>query len=57
MAQGPDDVKGYPGWKVHRLKGERKQEWAMWVNGNWRLTWKFVDRNVEELNYEDYHGE
>jgi len=49
-----DDLK-IPGYNLHPLKGHRKEEWSITVNGNWRLTFKFDDGNVYILNYEDYH--
>lgn len=44
-----------PGFKLHLLKGERKNIWAISISGNWRLTFEFRDGNVYLLNYEDYH--
>jgi len=44
-----------PGFKLHNLKGKRKNIWAISVSGNWRLTFEFRDSNVYLLNYEDYH--
>jgi proteic killer suppression protein len=44
-----------PGFKLHALKGERKNIWAISVSGNWRLTFEFHDSNVYLLDYEDYH--
>ena len=44
-----------PGFKLHLLKGERKNVWTISVSGNWRLTFEFRDSNVYLLNYEDYH--
>ena len=44
-----------PGYRLHPLKGERKGLWAISVNGNWRLTFRFENGNVTILNYEDYH--
>lgn len=43
-----------PGWKLHQLKGV-KEQWAVWVNGNWRLTFKFDGKDVILVNYQDYH--
>lgn len=43
------------GFKLHALKGERKEIWEISVSGNWRLTFEFRDSNVYLLNYEDYH--
>lgn len=44
-----------PGWGLHQLQGSRKNIWSISVNGNWRLTFKFSQGNVELLNYEDCH--
>ena len=44
-----------PGYDLHKLKGERKNCWSITVNGNWRLTFEFIDSHVYIVNYEDYH--
>lgn len=44
-----------PGYKLHKLKGNREEIWAITVNGNWRVTFEFNDGNAYILNYEDYH--
>jgi toxin HigB-1 len=44
-----------PGYRLHGLKGDRKGTWSITVNGNWRITFKFVGGNAEIVNYEDYH--
>ena len=44
-----------PGYRLHRLKGRRKNVWSISVNGNWRLTFEFKAGDVHILNYEDYH--
>jgi toxin HigB-1 len=44
-----------PGWRLHELKGQRKGTWSAWVNGNWRVTFKFTNGTAELLDYEDYH--
>ncbi|WP_417438481.1 type II toxin-antitoxin system RelE/ParE family toxin [Idiomarina sp.] len=44
-----------PGYKLHPLKGSRKNIWSIAVSGNWRLTFEFRDGHVYLLNYEDYH--
>jgi proteic killer suppression protein len=49
-----DDV-DLPGFKLHPLKGERDGTWSIAVNGNWRVTFEFIDGNAYILNYEDYH--
>ncbi len=44
-----------PGYKLHALKGELKGHWSVWVNGNWRVTFRFVGADVELVDYQDYH--
>lgn len=44
-----------PGWKLHVLKGDLKGHWAVWVDGNWRLTFAFEGNDAILLNYQDYH--
>ncbi|MEZ9204857.1 type II toxin-antitoxin system RelE/ParE family toxin [Vibrio splendidus] len=48
-----DDV-DLPGFKLHPLKGDRDGIWSITVNGNWRITFEFIDGNAYILNYEDY---
>jgi proteic killer suppression protein len=44
-----------PGFRLHPLKGDQKGRWAISVNGNWRVTFEFVDGNAYIIDYEDYH--
>jgi proteic killer suppression protein len=44
-----------PGWGLHPLKGKMDEKWAISVNKNWRLTFKFENGNAYIVNYEDYH--
>lgn len=53
-ATQPRDV-GLPGLRLHPLKGDRRGRWAVWVSGNWRLTFTFTGKDADEVDYEDYH--
>ncbi|HEY3137503.1 MAG TPA: type II toxin-antitoxin system RelE/ParE family toxin [Blastocatellia bacterium] len=53
-ATSPLDM-GLPGLGLHQLKGERKGTWAVSVSGNWRVTFKFVGKDADSVDYEDYH--
>jgi len=44
-----------PGWRLHSLKGERQKLWAIDVNKNWHIVFKFKDGNAYIVDYEDYH--
>lgn len=53
-ATKPEDM-GLRGLQLHPLKGTRKGTWAVWVSGNWRVTFRFVGADAEVIDYEDYH--
>ena len=44
-----------PGYKLHELKGDKKGIWSITVNGNWRITFEFINGDAYIVNYEDYH--
>lgn len=44
-----------PGFRLHQLKGSVGGRWSVWVNGNWRVTFDFIDGHAYVLDYEDYH--
>lgn len=44
-----------PGYRLHPLKGKRKNIWSITVNGNWRVTFEFEHGDAYIVNYEDYH--
>ena len=54
VATEPRDM-NLPGLRLHQLKGDRQGTWAVNVSGNWRVTFVFVDKDVDEVDYEDYH--
>lgn len=53
-ATDPKDM-ALPGLDLHPLKGNRKGSWAVSVSGNWRVTFKFVGKDADSIDYEDYH--
>jgi toxin HigB-1 len=54
VAMEPRDM-NLPGLHAHSLKGGQKGRWAVNVSGNWRVTFGFVGKDVEKVDYEDYH--
>jgi toxin HigB-1 len=52
--ESPEDM-NLPGLQFHRLKGDRHETYAISVNKNWRITFKFIDHEVRDVDYEDYH--
>ncbi|ARP87744.1 type II toxin-antitoxin system RelE/ParE family toxin [Bordetella genomosp. 9] len=54
VAKGPQDM-SLPSFKLHSLKGELAGHWSVWVNGNWRVTFRFTQAGAELVDYQDYH--
>jgi proteic killer suppression protein len=40
---------------LHKLKGARKDQWAMTINGPWRLCFRFADGDAWDVEIVDYH--
>jgi proteic killer suppression protein len=54
QAEAAQDM-NVPGWRLHPLSGDLAGQWSVWVNGNWRLTFRFEDGNALLVDYRDYH--
>ncbi len=53
-SEKPQDMR-LPDYKLHRLSGEKKGTWSVWVTGNWRVTFKFEGTDAVSVDYRDYH--
>ena len=40
---------------LHKLSGDRKDQWAMTVNGPWRVCFEFRDGDAWDVEIVDYH--
>jgi toxin HigB-1 len=40
---------------LHKLKGDRKNQWAMTVNARWRICFEFRDGDAHNVEIVDYH--
>lgn len=40
---------------LHPLKGDRRGQWAITVNGPWRICFRFKDGHAYEVEIVDYH--
>lgn len=43
-----DELAHMPHWKAHRLTGDRKGTWSLFVSKNWRLTFR-IDKDELEI--------
>ena len=40
---------------LHKLTGNRRGQWAVTVNGPWRICFRFLDGNAHDVEIVDYH--
>lgn len=53
-AKEPGDM-DFPGLRLHPMKGGHKGFWAVDVSGNWRIVFRFKDREPHDVDLVDYH--
>ena len=54
QARSIEDMR-IPTLRLHELKGDRQGTWSVTVQANWRITFRFIEGDVEDVDYEDYH--
>ncbi len=54
VSEEPADM-NLPGFRLHRLKGGRKGQWAVSVTGNLRIVFEFEGKNAANVDLLDYH--
>ena len=52
-----EELRTIPSWKAHKLTGDRKGTWSVFVSKNWQITFRIDQAAIEiiDLDYEDYH--
>ena len=50
----PEDM-NLPGFRFHRLKGQRSETYSVTVSGNLRITFEFDGEDAIRVALEDYH--
>jgi proteic killer suppression protein len=50
-----DEMKLFPGWRLHPLTGDLKGYWSISITGNWRLIFRFDAGDAYDLDLVDYH--
>jgi len=53
-AESLDDI-NRPSFRLHQLKGDRKDQWAITVRANWRIVFGFGGRDITGVDFVDYH--
>ena len=54
-AMAAEEVGLFPGWRLHRLKGDLSDYWSLTVSGNWRIIFRFEQGDAHDLDFVDYH--
>lgn len=55
MAQTLRDLSPLKSVGLHKLKGVRRNQWAMTVNGPWRICFEFRKGDAHNVEIVDYH--
>ena len=55
VAKALSDLSPLKSVGLHKLKGERKSQWAMTVNQRWQICFEFRRGDAYEVEITDYH--
>jgi proteic killer suppression protein len=50
-----DDLKAPPSNRLHALKGDRGGQFAISINDQWRICFRFQDGDAYDVEITDYH--
>ena len=50
-----EDLRSPPGNKLHALRGDRKGQWALWINDQFRICFVWGAKGPENVEIVDYH--
>ncbi len=54
-AETIDFLRSPPGNQLERLRGDRKGQWSIRINKQWRLCFRFNNRGAYDVEIVDYH--
>ena len=49
------DLKTPPGNRLHDLKDDRKGQWSISINSQWRVCFGWINNNAYNVEITDYH--
>ncbi len=55
VAKSLQDISPLKSVGLHKLRGARKQQWAMTVNERWRICFEFRQGDAHNVEIVDYH--
>jgi proteic killer suppression protein len=50
-----EDLRLPPSNRLEALSGERKGQWSVRINDQWRICFEWVKGNTEQVEIVDYH--
>lgn len=50
-----DDVRVPPSNRLHKLKGDRKGQWSLSVNDQYRIAFRWKNGDAHDVEFTDYH--
>lgn len=52
-----DQIRLFPGWRLHPLKGDLKGFWSLTVSENWRVIFRYdeASNTARDIDLIDYH--
>lgn len=55
LAASLDDLKEPPSNRLHALKEDREGQHSISINDQWRICFRFIDRDAYDVEITDYH--
>ena len=55
LAQQLTDLRVPPSNRLHALKGERKGQYSISIDNQWRICFRFIDGDAYDVEITDYH--
>ncbi|MFI5294626.1 MAG: type II toxin-antitoxin system RelE/ParE family toxin [Thermodesulfovibrionales bacterium] len=55
LAASVDDLRVPPSNRFHALKGDRKGQFSISINDQWRICFGFIDGDAYDVEITDYH--
>jgi proteic killer suppression protein len=50
-----EDLRLPPSNRLEPLRGERKGQWSIRINDQWRICFVWIENNAEQVEIVDYH--
>jgi len=55
LEEVPEDLAHLVSWRPHPLKGDLQGFWSLDITGNYRVIFRFENKNAFDLDYLDTH--